>query len=90
MAQTIDGALFSECTSQPTPHYFNGKYLSHQKIRMKNFLKSNDVKVQRVIKLCDLPLVSIRKDGKQSDDSQTPTRKNSILEDNTDEQIEVI
>ncbi|XP_009765657.2 uncharacterized protein LOC107805647 [Nicotiana tabacum] len=56
--QIIIGAPFQEGTSQVKPPYFNGQHFSHWKVRMEIFAKACDVKVWRVIKMGNYPLLA--------------------------------
>lgn len=55
LAKIVSRALFSEETSQIKPPYFNVKHLS-LKNKNKNFIKSYDAKLWKVINLGDLRL----------------------------------
>ncbi|XP_019254991.1 PREDICTED: uncharacterized protein LOC109233560 [Nicotiana attenuata] len=63
-AHTVIGALLQEGTSALRPPYFNGQYYTHWKIRMEAFIKSYDVKVWRVIKKGDFPLLQSKQEKK--------------------------
>lgn len=90
--QTIIGALFSKGVSQIRLSFFNGKYFSHWKIRMETFTKSYDVKVWKVIKLGDLPLVLTNKYKyeKKPKNDEALTDTIPTLKDYTNEQIKII
>ncbi|XP_019241007.1 PREDICTED: uncharacterized protein LOC109220995 [Nicotiana attenuata] len=61
---TVIGALLHEGTSALRPPYFIGQYYTHWKARMETFIKSYDVKVWRVIKKGDFPLLQSKSEKK--------------------------
>ncbi|XP_070028804.1 uncharacterized protein [Nicotiana sylvestris] len=57
--QVIVGALLEEGTSQVRPPYFNGQHFSYWKVRMEIYAKAYDVKVWRVIKKGNYPMLAV-------------------------------
>nr|XP_009792202.1 PREDICTED: uncharacterized protein LOC104239297 [Nicotiana sylvestris] len=82
----VVGALFQEGTSQVRPPYFNDQYFSHWKVRMKTYIMSYGIKVWRVIKRGNLPILP-----KKDANGEVITSTDPLdLDDYTDEQAVVI
>ncbi|XP_070050341.1 uncharacterized protein [Nicotiana tomentosiformis] len=81
-SNTVVGALFQERTSYVRPPYFNGQHFSHWKIRMETYIMSYNIKVWRVIKKENLPILLKKDENGQVVVSTDPLD----LDDYTDEQ----
>ncbi|XP_019246518.1 PREDICTED: uncharacterized protein LOC109226178 [Nicotiana attenuata] len=86
-AHTVIGALLQEGTSALRPPYFNGQYYTHLKVRMEAFIKSYDVKVWRVIKKGDFPLLQSKPEKKPERQVSTKTLD---IDDYTDEHMAIV
>ncbi|XP_075099524.1 uncharacterized protein LOC142176293 [Nicotiana tabacum] len=73
--QVIIGALFQEGTSQVRTPYFNGQHFSHWIARMEIYAKSYDVKVWRVIKKENYPLLAAAQPLTDPEDIDSYTNK---------------